>query len=453
MLTDSEQRVAAKKFAAEWAGRGYEKGDTQIFWISLLSHVFGVQDTDSYIRFEDRVQLEHESFIDVRIPAAKVLIEQKSLNKDLSKPIRQSDGSLLTPFQQAKRYIANLPLSAHPRYVITCNFAEFWIYDMEQPNGEPAVVKLADLPKEYYRLSFIAAPENAHIKKEMEVSIQAGNLVGKMYDALRAQYIAPDSDDTMKSLNVLCVRLVFCLYAEDAGLFGGHAMFHDYLTSFRPENVRRALMDLFKVLDQRPEDRDPYMDDKLAAFPYVNGGLFADENIEIPRITAEIVELLVTECSEGFDWTDISPTIFGAVFESTLNPEPRRSGGMHYTSIENIHKVIDPLFLDDLRNEFRSICGIKVKKTRNTRLRAFQDKLAGLSFLDPACGSGNFLTETYLSLRRIENEIISMLNDGSMVLGELDNPIKVSISQFYGIEINDFASPSLKPPFGSLKAK
>jgi hypothetical protein len=439
MLTDSEQRAAAKKFAAEWTGRGYEKGDTQLFWISLLSHVFGVQDTDSYIRFEDRVQLEHESFIDVRIPAAKVLIEQKSLNKDLSKPIRQSDGSLLTPFQQAKRYIANLPLSAHPRYVITCNFAEFWIYDMEQPNGEPAVVKLVDLPKEYYRLSFIAAPENAHIKKEMEVSIQAGTLVGKMYDALREQYIDPDSEHTMKSLNVLCVRLVFCLYAEDAGLFGGHAMFHDYLTSFRPENIRRALMDLFKVLDQRPEDRDPYMDDKLAAFPYVNGGLFADESIEIPRITAEIVELLVSECSEGFDWTDISPTIFGAVFESTLNPETRRSGGMHYTSIENIHKVIDPLFLDDLRNEFRSICDIKVKKTRNARLRAFQDKLAGLSFLDPACGSGNFLTETYLSLRRIENEIISMLNDGSMVLGGLDNPIQVSIDHFYGIEINDFA--------------
>lgn len=382
MLTDSEQRAAAKKFAAEWAGRGYEKGDTQLFWISLLSHVFGVQDTDSYIRFEDRVQLEHESFIDVRIPAAKVLIEQKSLNKDLSKPIRQSDGSLLTPFQQAKRYIANLPLSAHPRYVITCNFAEFWIYDMEQPNGEPAVVKLADLPKEYYRLSFIAAPENAHIKKEMEVSIQAGNLVGKMYDALRAQYIDPDSDDTMKSLNVLCVRLVFCLYAEDAGLFGGHAMFHDYLTSFRPENVRRALMDLFKVLDQRPEDRDPYMDDKLAAFPYVNGGLFADENIEIPRITAEIVELLVTECSEGFDWTDISPTIFGAIFESTLNPETRRSDGMHYTSIENIHKVIDPLFLDDLQTEFQTIQDIKVKRTRNDRLRAFQQKLASLRFLE-----------------------------------------------------------------------
>lgn len=438
MLTDSEQRAAAKKFAAEWAGRGYEKGDTQLFWISLLSHVFGVQDTDSYIRFEDRVQLEHESFIDVRIPAAKVLIEQKSLNKDLSKPIRQSDGSLLTPFQQAKRYIANLPLSAHPRYVITCNFAEFWIYDMEQPNGEPAVVKLADLPKEYYRLSFIAAPENAHIKKEMEVSIQAGNLVGKMYDALRAQYIDPDSDDTMKSLNVLCVRLVFCLYAEDAGLFGGHAMFHDYLTSFRPENVRRALMDLFKVLDQRPEDRDPYMDDKLAAFPYVNGGLFADENIEIPRITAEIVELLVTECSEGFDWTDISPTIFGAIFESTLNPETRRSDGMHYTSIENIHKVIDPLFLDDLQTEFQTIQDIKVKRTRNDRLRAFQQKLASLRFLDPACGSGNFLTETYLSLRRIENEVISLLNDGSMVL-DLDNPIHVSISQFYGIEINDFA--------------
>lgn len=451
MLTDSEQREAAKKFAAKWAGRGYEKGDTQLFWISLLSHVFGVQDTDSYIRFEDRVQLEHESFIDVRIPAAKVLIEQKSIGKDLSKAIRQSDGSVLNPFQQAKRYIANLPLSAHPRYVITCNFAEFWIYDMERPNGEPAIIKLADLPKEYYRLSFIATPENVHIKKEMEISIQAGTLVGKMYDALREQYIDPDSEHTMKSLNVLCVRLVFCLYAEDAGVFGGHAMFHDYLASFRPENVRRALMDLFKVLDQRPEDRDPYMDAKLAAFPYVNGGLFADENIEIPRITADIVELIVTECSEKFDWSDISPTIFGAVFESTLNPETRRSGGMHYTSIENIHKIIDPLFLDDLLDEFKKIISIPdrdkfvtrrrertLKKDYRNALESFQDKLASMKFLDPACGSGNFLTETYICLRRLENEVIEAITGGQMYLSVI-NPIKVSIDQFYGIEINDFA--------------
>lgn len=438
-MTDAEHKKAAKGFAEFWQGKGYEKGQSQPFWLSLLRDVFGIEQPEQFIEFEDKVKLTHDSFIDGMIPATKVLIEQKSLGKDLSKPIKQSDGTLLNPFQQAKRYISELPLSQHPRYVITCNFAEFWVYDMEQPNGEPAVIKLADLPKEYYRLQFIADTGNAHLKKELEVSIKAGELVGKLYDALHAQYIEPDSEHAMKSLNVLCVRLVFCLYAEDAGIFGEHAMFHDYLTSFRNKNMRRALMDLFRVLDQKPEDRDPYMDDDLAAFPYVNGGLFADEDIEIPKITDDIIELLLKECSEEFDWSSISPTIFGAVFESTLNPETRRSGGMHYTSIENIHKVIDPLFLDDLKKEFQTIREIKVKKTRNERLRAFQDKLASLRFLDPACGSGNFLTETYLSLRRIENEIISLINEGSMVLGGLDNPIKISISQFYGIEINDFA--------------
>lgn len=438
-MTDAEHKKAAKGFAEFWQGKGYEKGQSQPFWLSLLRDVFGVEQPEQFIEFEDKVKLTHDSFIDGMIPETKVLIEQKSLGKDLSKPIKQSDGTLLTPFQQAKRYISELPLSQHPRYVITCNFAEFWVYDMEQPNGEPAVIELADLPKEYYRLQFIADTGNVHLKKELEVSIKAGELVGKLYDALHAQYIEPDSEHAMKSLNVLCVRLVFCLYAEDAGIFGEHAMFHDYLTSFRNKNMRRALMDLFRVLDQKPEDRDPYMDDDLAAFPYVNGGLFADEDIEIPKITDDIIEILLKECSEDFDWSSISPTIFGAVFESTLNPETRRSGGMHYTSIENIHKVIDPLFLDDLKKEFQTIREIKVKKTRNERLRAFQDKLASLRFLDPACGSGNFLTETYLSLRRIENEIISLINEGSMVLGGLDNPIKISISQFYGIEINDFA--------------
>lgn len=438
-MKDAEHKKSAKGFAEFWQGKGYEKGQSQPFWLSLLRDVFGIEQPEQFIEFEDKVKLTHDSFIDGMIPATKVLIEQKSLGKDLSKPIKQSDGTLLTPFQQAKRYISELPLSQHPRYVITCNFAEFWVYDMEQPNGEPAVIELADLPKEYYRLQFIADTGNVHLKKELEVSIKAGELVGKLYDALHAQYIEPDSEHAMKSLNVLCVRLVFCLYAEDSGIFGEHAMFHDYLISFCNKNMRRALMDLFRVLDQKPEDRDPYMDDDLSAFPYVNGGLFADEDIEIPKITDDIIELLLKECSEDFDWSSISPTIFGAVFESTLNPETRRSGGMHYTSIENIHKVIDPLFLDDLKKEFQTIREIKVKKIRNERLRAFQDKLASLRFLDPACGSGNFLTETYLSLRRIENEIISLINEGSMVLGGLDNPIKISISQFYGIEINDFA--------------
>lgn len=271
------------------------------------------------------------------------------------------------------------------------------------------------------------------------MSVQAGDLVGRLYDALLKKYIDPESEATLKSLNVLCVRLVFCLYAEDAGIFGGRAMFHDYLAGFRQQNMRKALIDLFKMLDTKEEDRDPYENADLLAFPYVNGGLFADESIVIPQLDEEICDLLMEDCSERFDWSEISPTIFGAVFESTLNPETRRHGGMHYTSIENIHKVIDPLFLTGLKKELDRILAEPARRTRETHLRAYQDKLASLTFLDPACGSGNFLTETYLSLRRLENRVIDALTGGQMVLGELANPIRVSISQFYGIEINDFA--------------
>ena len=275
----------------------------------------------------------------------------------------------------------------------------------------------------------------------MEISVKAGEIVGILYDKLIEQYKEPD-EQSFKSLNALCVRLVFCLYAEDAGIFGSHMMFHDYLKDIPVNGFRKALVELFKVLDTKMEDRDKYLAEdnpKLAAFPYVNGGLFADETIEIPPFTEEIKNLLLNKASADFDWSDISPTIFGAVFESTLNPETRRSGGMHYTSIENIHKVIDPLFVDELRAEFDEIKKISVERTKKAKLNAFQMKIAGLKFLDPACGSGNFLTETYISLRRLENEILYELQNGQIVLGEAINPIQVSISQFYGIEINDFA--------------
>lgn len=320
---------------------------------------------------------------------------------------------------------------------MVCNFQEFRIHDMNRPNDEPEVVMLADLEKEWHRLQFLVDTDSEHIKKEMEISLQAGELVGVLYDALLKQYKDPGNPDTLKSLNKLCVRLVFCLYAEDAGLFGGKNMFHDYLERHRSED-RRTLINLFRVLDQEMEQRDPYLDDDLAAFPYVNGGLFADENIEIPKLGDEVIDLILHRGSEDFDWSEISPTIFGAVFESTLNPETRRSGGMHYTSIPNIHKVIDPLFLDALRAEFEEIKAVPVDKTRKAKLEAFQRKLAGLKFLDPACGSGNFLTETYISLRRLENEVIALLNQDQIVL-DMNNPIKVGIGQFYGIEINDFA--------------
>lgn len=438
-MADYNQRKSAKEFSEFWQGKGYEKGQSQAFWMSLLRDVFGIEHPESFISFEDQVHLDHTSFIDGYIPSTRVMIEQKSLGKNLNQAIKQSDGTLLTPFQQAKRYIAELPVSKHPRFVVTCNFEEFFVYDMEQPKGEPEVIKLQDLEKEYYRLSFLTKTENVHLKKEMEVSIKAGEIVGVIYDALLKQYYNAENEETLKSLNILCVRLVFCLYAEDAEIFGRNNMFLDYMKQFEAKHFRKALIELFRVLDTKVEERDPYLESDLAAFPYVNGGLFANENIEIPNFTDEIRDLILEKASADFDWSEISPTIFGAVFESTLNPDTRRKGGMHYTSIENIHKVIDPLFMDDLNAEFKEICNIKVDKTKDTKLKAFQEKIANLTFLDPACGSGNFLTETYISLRKLENKILFELQKGQIKIGAVTNPIQVSIRQFYGIEINDFA--------------
>ena len=438
-MTEADRKKAAKAFAEYWKERGDEKSDCQSFWLSFARDILGVDEPEKFILFEERVKLDHTSFIDGHIPSTHVLIEQKKRGLNLRSPIRQSDGTLLTPFQQAQRYSAALPYSQRPRWIITCNFEEFLIYDMEKPTGEPDSILLKDLAKEYYRLKFLVDNKSDLLHREEQISIQAGELVGKLYDAILKQYIDPENKKSLHSLNILCVRLVFCLYAEDSGIFGEHLKFHDYIKRFAPRDVRRALIDLFQVLDTRIEDRDPYMDEGLASFPYVNGGLFADENIEVPNFTQEICDLLLRKASEDFDWSQISPTIFGAVFESTLNPETRRSGGMHYTSIENIHKVIDPLFLDELREEFEKIKAIKVTKTRNERAEAFRVKLSKLTFFDPACGSGNFLTETYISLRRLENQALDLVARGQFYLVDKSSIIKVSIGQFYGIEINDFA--------------
>ncbi len=441
-MNKSEKQIAqaAQRFAERWQGKGYEKGESQTFWLELLTEVFGVKEPSTFITFEEQVKLDATNFIDGHIPSTRVLIEQKSLGKDLRQPIKQSDGTYLTPFQQAKRYVTNLPVSMHPRWIVTCNFSTFLVYDMENPTGDPFEIQLADLGKEYYRLRFLVETDASHLEREMQVSMQAGAIVGKLYDALLAQYLDPSNAESLRSLNVLCVRLVFCLYSEDAGIFGPHDMFHDYLARYDIMDMRNALVRLFKTLDTPLDERDPYLQDDLAAFPYVNGGLFGGD-IEIPRFNEEIRDLLLHHASLDFDWSEISPTIFGAVFESTLNPETRRSGGMHYTSIENIHKVIDPLFLDDLRGELDNILAEKVPNKRRRRLLDYQERLASLTFLDPACGSGNFLTETYLSLRRLENRLIRSLYEGQAMFigGEFQNPVRVSIHQFYGIEINDFA--------------
>lgn len=443
-MNKTQQDSAALLFQANWTNRGYEKGESQQFWLDLLSNVFGIQDIGNFITFEGQVKLSHTSFIDGYIPSTKVLIEQKGSHIDLSKPIPQSDGSLLTPFQQAKRYAAELPYSQRPRWIVVCNFRSWYVYDMEQPNGEPQVILLENFHKEYHRLTFLVQTGNTHLNRELEVSKEAGEIIGVIYDRLLAQYLDPTSPETLHSLNMLCVRLVFCLYAEDAGIFGKKQQFGDYIKDTPAPQLRRALLNLFEVLDTPLDERDPYLEPELAAFPYVNGGLFTLQDKSIPQFTDELRDLLLGKASDDFDWSEISPTIFGAIFESTLNPETRRSGGMHYTSIENIHKVIDPLFLNDLRAELDTILAISQEKKRNQQLRDYQQRLASLRFLDPACGSGNFLTETFLSLRRLENECLKALLNDQSALDFFDDRIFVNIHQFYGIEINDFAATVAK---------
>lgn len=439
MILEENKIKNAKEFIKNWINKGYEKGESQKFWIELLTKVYGVENITEFIKFEDTVKLDKTTgFIDGIISETHVLIEQKSINKDLKSPIKQSDGTLLTPYEQAKRYNNELPFSKKSRWIVLCNFKSFLIYDMERLNSEPEEILLKDLDKEYYRMNFLVEKENEHIKKEEEISFQAGELVGELYDAFSKEYRDIEDEQAQKDLNELCVRIVFCLYAEDSGLFGKRSVFHDYLARYENlSDMRKALKDLFKILDTPYDKRDVY-EDELNIFPYVNGGLFSNENIEIPKFTERIRKTLLSDASDNFNWADISPTIFGAVFESTLNPETRRSGGMHYTSIENIHKVIDPLFLNDLKNEFKEIKEIKNIRTKRGKLEEFQNKIAKLKFFDPACGSGNFLTETYISLRKLENEILDEVQE-NMMFEDMGNIIKVSIQQFYGIEINDFA--------------
>ena len=446
-IVAKKQQQAAQAFVQYWQeARGNERSETQTFWNSLLHDVFGVDDPKKLIAYEVKVALTHASFIDAQIHSTHVLIEHKSRGTDLSKAQRQSDGSMLTPFEQAKRYDNHLPYSKRARFIVLCNFDEFWLYDLEQDKPIPEVIALTELPQQLNRLEFLVDrsltdADHAIAQQKAAISIEAGKVVAQLYNKLYTLYQEPDKDLVQKSLNKLCVRLVFCWYADDAGLFGGLNRFHDYLQNMPPEACRWALQHLFKMLDTPEELRAKDEVATLLKFPYVNGGLFHEaQNDLLPQITAEVRDFIVNKAGASFDWSQISPTIFGAVFESTLNPETRRLGGMHYTSVENIHKVIDPLFLDELQEEFATCMQVKNLKSRTNQLIDFQHKLARLKFLDPACGSGNFLTEAFICLRRLENQVIRELNANQAFLGIEDlNPVKISLGQFAGIEINDFA--------------
>ena len=441
-------RKKAREFAAKWlAAAGDEKQETSRFWLELLRDVLGAENAADLLRFEARVGLSHQSYIDVYLPGTHVIIEQKSAGVDLTaaKPQRQSDGAMLTPYEQAKRYADGLPYDERARWIVTCNFREFRIHDMslrkESERAVPvSVIALRELPEQYHLLRFLLDTQSVRVEKEREVSVQAGELVSLIYNALLKKCPVPEDAGMLQNLNKFCVRLVFCLYAEDAGLFRRDQFLEYVKRAQSAGEMRQRMLRLFVALNRRVEERDPF-DEELLAFPYVNGGLFADEKLTIPMLDDELCGLIKDKASAGFNWRFISPTIFGGLFESTLNPDTRRHGGMHYTSVENIHKVIDPLFLDALRGEFETIRGSdKGAKTRKQQLLDLQDKIAGLTFLDPACGSGNFLTETFISLRRLENEILEEItrleNDQEQ---EKILLVKVDIRQFHGIEINDFA--------------
>ena len=445
-MTDAQQREAARQFYYRWNGKGKEDEHARSYWIELLHDVLGVEDVTQRVEFEKKLIGSKGSTerIDVYIPETRVIIEQKTLGIPLDKPQPGHDNK--TPYQQAKGYDNYLPFSERARWIVLSNFAEIWIYDLDAKKPEPVKMTLDELPAKFHLLDFLTNKKTKQITEEVELSKAAGELVGKIRDRFLTQYNDPLAKRTQKSLNILCVRLVFCFFAEDAGLFGAKDAFSRYILQYKPGDIRGKLIELFKALDTPINERaDMYLPEEVEAFPYVNGGLFSDENIVIPKITQELKDTLAEAAK--FDWSKISPTIFGAVFESTLNPETRRAGGMHYTSIENIHKVIDPLFLDDLREELDEIKKIQVPGTQKKKLKEYQKKLAGLVFFDPACGSGNFLTETYLSLRRIENEVLRLIvaADSKTMTGQItfgfeeESPIQVSIHQFYGIEINDFA--------------
>lgn len=444
-MNENDQRKAAKAFAEKWKGVGDEKQHTHTFWIELFQKVFGVEDATDQFKFEYRVKREAVSgkrdttvtFIDALVPSTRVLIEQKSITVDLDTAYEQSDKQGLTPYAQAMQYNAWLPADLRAKWIVVCNFDEFRIHDLNDPMGKPAVVRLADLADNFHALDFMIDSSIETVKVEEEISVKAGEIVGKLYDRFLNQYPKEEREnpDVLKDINRLCVRIVFCLYAEDAGIFK-YGQFRDFLGESNLDSMHEELQKLFEVLNTPYEKRARFLKQSLKDFPYVNGGLFASV-VEVPSFDEAMREFLLDNASARFNWKDISPTIFGAVFESTLNPETRREGGMHYTSVENIKKVICPLFLDSLTEELEKI---KKSGAKRSDLFAFQEKLSSLKFFDPACGSGNFLTETYLQLRKLENEVIELLYGRQQSFDvEGLTQIKVNINQFYGIEINDFA--------------
>ena len=419
-LSWNEIRVRAASFARKWADAGYEKGETQSFYNDFF-RIFGKR-RESVARYEERVKRldDTSGFIDLFWPGV-LIVEQKSAGRDLEKAYEQAGG-----------YFDALPEHDKPRYILTSDFQHFELHDLLQ--RDLVTFRLDQLPEHIEKFGFVLGVASRTFRDQDPANIEAAELVGKLHDSLR------DAGYPRHDLERFLVRIVFCLFADDTGVFEPRDILLDFLEERTREDgtdLGPLLARIFQVLNTPEGQRAATLDEDLAAFPYVNGDLFADM-IWIPDFNAEMREQLLTACR--FNWSSISPAIFGSLFQSVMAPAERRAQGAHYTTEKNILKVIEPLFLDDLWEEFTRIKALR--RGRKARLREFQERLGALKFFDPACGCGNFLVIAYRELRRLELQVIREheRDETGAVASRLDvgSLSRLDVNQFYGIEIGEF---------------
>lgn len=466
----SKENKRVKEFVERWKNGGREKQDCHHFWEDLIESILGVKRGRDWLNFEKDVPVpvvtteddQTTKWLDCYVKHSRIVIEQKSSHISLYQEQKQGkkkngqDKDPLNAIQQAQEYYKNLKEFERGDYTIACNFKEFVVVDQNKGRNEKGAETFFTLgslvsDKNWKFLRFVLnGGKNADSEEAQDAAAKtASGFVKQLYALLKKQYQKEElTSEVYHSMNVFCVRTVFCLYADDADVFG-EEQFSKFLIAFEAPRIQEKFKWLFYRLNKKKADE--MLDPEIKVFPYVNGGLFYEE-VPIPRISDEVLRLLRRSTCKmtmpdgtPFHWGNISPTNFGCIFESTLDPTTRRNNGMHYTSPANIRKVIGPLFLDSLKEELEDI---KNKPTNEQKqlLLDFQRKLRMTTFLDPACGSGNFLTETFKELRRLEMQAISLIpNYGFEELDLRDGdtyfkcPYVVDIDQFYGIEINDFA--------------
>ena len=420
-LSWNEMRARAANFAGEWKHAAYEKGETQSFYNAFFE-IFGVQ-RRSVARYEEHVKkLDNRSgFIDLFWPGV-LIVEQKSEGRDLE-----------VAYGQAGEYFDALPERERPRYILVSDFQTFELHDLDEQ--DEVAFPLSDLPRHVDKLGFILGVERRTFRDQDPANIEAAELVGRLHEALEA------AGYRGHNLERFLVRIVFCLFADDTGIFEPRDIFLDLIETRTREDgsdTGSRLAELFQVLDTPEAARQTTLDEDLARFPYVDGDLF-NGALRIPSFNSAMRGALLDACH--FDWSNISPAIFGALFQSVMAPEERRAQGAHYTTEKNILKVIGPLFLDDLRAKFNRLRARKDKRRRG-ELTAFQKRLGGMKFFDPACGCGNFLIIAYRELRELEIELIRELRRGrgdeAQRMLDATDLSRITVDQFYGIEIGEF---------------